>query len=495
MTPFKYFILVSISILICSCSTTSNVTKPLKNNNLFKHGVASFDPTESRVIIWSKIENSTKADQKVKWFLYKDEQGTMLVQQGELKAKYDDNFSFHVDLDGLERGKDYYYQFEHKKQRSVIGRTNTLGGFPAQVNIGIISCSNYEWGYFNGYKSLAEKDLDFVLHLGDYIYEYGPGTYGDTTLARKHVPAKEIITLQDYRTRYSQYRMDPDLQLAHQKHPFVTIWDDHEITNNAYIAGAQNHQEGEGSYEQRKAIAKKVYFEWLPVRHATGDQLYRSFSSDNLADFIMLDERLAGRTEPAGDVKDLSADQLMLGSNQLNWFNNELKNSDAEWKIIGNQVIFSPLDVGRVWGTPLNLDAWDGYPTERNEIINTIADNEIKNVIFATGDTHSSWIFDVPADIKQYVKTKERIAVELGTPSISSGNWNDGGASTSDVIFNEKVLENVNPHLQYVNGRDHGYILLTLKKSSAIAEFIYVSNLKSRKFTEKVGKKIVIDKL
>ena len=200
-----------------------------------------------------------------------------------------------------------------------------------QLNFAVVSCSNYEWGYFNAYGRIAEEEnLSAVIHLGDYIYEYGTTSYGDTTIGRINIPTHEIISLQDYRDRYSLYRLDPDLIAAHKSHPFIVIWDDHEIANNSYVDGAQNHQDDEGSYEARKASARKAYYEWLPIRDTPNH--YRDFKFGELADLFMLDERLAGRTKPAdslGDPSLLDENRTLLGQEQFGWLENNLKTSGA----------------------------------------------------------------------------------------------------------------------------------------------------------------------
>jgi len=266
------------------------------------------------------------------------------------------------------------------------------------------------------------------------------------------------------------------LRDAHQAHPFITIWDDHEIANNSYKDGAQNHQADEGSYVTRLAAAKKAYYEWLPVRES--QQLYRSFDFGPLAEIIMLDERLAGRTAPPDSLKDPKIDSAkMLGDEQLNWFKEKLVNANSQWKIIGNQVIFSYLNWGQE-SFSINLDSWDGYPLERESIKQMIIENGIENVVFVTGDTHSSWAFEVtdkPFTEYNPDTGEGAFAVEFGTTSINSGNSDE--RSPVEVV---KELENyitnspVNPHLKYSNLRDHGYLLLSLTKKSATASWYFV---------------------
>ncbi|MTI23232.1 alkaline phosphatase [Fulvivirga sp. RKSG066] len=442
----------------------------------FYHGVASGDPLSDAVIIWTRVTPKDSLDEvTVKWQISTDSAFASDTKEGDITTSSGEDYTVKVDVKGLQSGTKYFYRFNALDKVSPIGKTRTTPtGNVSELNFAVASCANYEFGKFNAYRAIAdEADLNAVLHLGDYIYEYGPGSYGDSTTGRFHYPAKEIITLEDYRLRYSQYRLDADLAAAHQNHPFIVIWDDHEIANNSYVDGAQNHQDDEGDYAKRKAAARKAYYEWMPVRES--DKLYRSFAYGDLADLIMLDERLAGRTAPPENVDDPNIlEGKMLGDAQLNWFNSELKNSDARWKVIGNQVIFSYLN----WGRPtfsINLDSWDGYPTERAAIKSNIIENDLKNVIFVTGDTHSSWAFEVTDELNPDYKP---FAVEFGTTSINSGNSNERFATDSVIVHEKKIMNSpLNPHLKYANLRDHGFLQLTLMEGEALATWKYV-NLK-----------------
>ena len=369
-----------------------------------------------------------------------------------------------------------------------MGRTKTAAADVNLLRFAVASCSNYEWGYFNAYRAMSDElELDAILHLGDYIYEYGIGRYGDTSIGRLNIPPHEIITLQDYRDRYALYRLDEDLQAAHQFHPFITIWDDHEITNNAYKEGAQNHQEEEGSYAERKAIAKQVYYEWMPIKES--EQHFRNISYGNLVDLIMLDERLEGRSQPADSLEDPRYDdpsQSMLGQRQLLWLENQLKNSVATWKLIGNQVIFSRVNNPSGWR---NLDAWDGYPVEQGKVADIILENNIENVVFLTGDTHASWAFEVHHNPLDDYVSAGGLALEFGTTSINSANSDERNPVDSVLLLERKLTDPaLNPHLKYNNMRDHGYLSLTISKNELKADFIYVKTVKKREAQNYVGK-------
>jgi alkaline phosphatase D len=391
----------------------------------------------------------------------------------------------------------YYYKFEALEASSLVGITKTAPKNSDNIRFAVVSCSNYEFGPFNAYGNIAkDKSIEAVIHLGDYIYEYGKGVYGDSSTGRFHLPENEIISLHDYRTRYSQYRLDPDLRAAHAQHPFITIWDDHEIANNSYNSGAQNHQQEEGSYEERKNAAVQTYHEWMPVRQV--NPLYRKFSYGNLVDLIMLDERLEGRTAPPDSVDAPGineASQRMLGEEQLDWLKGQLSNSKANWKVIGNQVIFSYLN----WGYKtfnINLDSWDGYPYERSELAELILRDSLKNIIFITGDTHSSWAFEVthnPFNNYNQATGEGAYAVEFGVTSVNSGNANER-YPTDSVEAHEKTIVNtaLNPHLKYANLRDHGYLVLSFTDSLALAKWHFVKHMDVRSSEEKEGQSVSV---
>ncbi len=484
----------------------------------FYHGIASGDPLPEAVVIWTRVTPGNKEEVTVKWEMALDEHFSHIEATGEVTTFTERDFTVKVDVTNLRPGTYYYYRFEAFGIKSPIGRTKTardvsrtgpamftrrtspISAYPSpneEVKLAVVSCNNYEAGYFNAFARIAEiPDLDAVVHLGDYIYEYGVGHYGDTTLHRFHLPEHELVTLQDYRTRFAQYRLDPDMQAAHQMHPFICVWDDHEIANNAYSDGAENHQPDESNFALRKADATKAYYEWLPVRE--GKTIYRQFSFGGIADLFMLDERLEGREAPAESKrpKKLRAERSMLGKRQLDWLKSGLKTSTARWKIIGNQVLFAELNVLPVFPKIfLNFDAWDGYPTERQAIKDFLSVNEIPNAVFITGDTHSSWCFDIPLDFKKYKKKRSGkiIAREFATPSITSANV-DELKSIKSVRRLENLLSSptVNPHLRYIDLRQHGYLLLTFTPYDAVAEWRFMEDIRCRNNGEYIGEKRVV---
>jgi alkaline phosphatase D len=458
----------------------------------FYHGVASGDPLADRVIIWTRVtpENSV-SEIKTKWEIADNEEFEPVLKKGTLTTSPEHDYTVKVDVGGLQPNRSYYYRFMALDKISPVGRTKTLPqGRVDSLKFAVVSCSNWQHGYFNAYERIAEKSVDVVLHLGDYIYEAGADRA--KIAGRTHLPEHEIVTLADYRIRYSQYHLDEGLKKMRQRHPIITIWDDHEVANNTYIDGAQNHQpETEGDYIARVAAAKKAYYEWIPIRD--GEKHYRAFNFGNLADLIMLDERLEGRTKPATGIDDPFyelEDRSMLGEEQLKWFESRLRNNSSAWKVIGNQVMFSDLYRSvRNQKSPRNMDSWDGYPAEKKRVAEVIKQHDVKNIIFLTGDTHSSWAFEVVADALKGKATAnyEPLAVEFGTTSVSSSNSNESNPDEEVKIMEQNYME-ANPHLKYVNRRDHGYLMLTLYKEDARADWYFVGTILNPDASEELAR-------
>ncbi len=505
-TTLKVLYYLSILAAVAACSgnpasePTANGLADLYNNDLkpFYHGVASGDPLQDAVVIWTKVTPEEATEYLVvTWEFSTDPDFLNVIQSGTFTTGPSRNYTVKVDVSNLTAGSEYYYRFSALDRTSVVGRTKTAPEDPRRLKFAVVSCSNYEFGYFNAYGHIGQRDdIDAVIHLGDYIYEYGVGRYGDSTTGRFNLPPYEIVSLDDYRTRYSLYRLDPDLQSVHNNHPMIAIWDDHEIANNSYETGAQNHQEDEGPYEERREAAVRAYYEWLPIRES--GELYRKFDFGALADLIMLDERLEGRSRPLDSLADpalMDASRSMLGEEQVQWLKEQLSTSQSQWKIIGNQVIFSYLNWGYEPNFTINLDSWDGYPVEQKEIADFIRD--IENVIFITGDTHSSWAFEVSTDpFGSYdQETGEgAVAVEFGTTSINSANSNERFDTDTVLVHEQRIVNSaINPHLKYANLRDHGYLLLSLTEERATASWYYVPTLSERRAEAEVGKELYVN--
>jgi alkaline phosphatase D len=491
----------------------------------FYHGVASGDPLEDGFIIWTRY--TPEQNQKlvpVKWEVAADPMMQNVVAKGTAFATESSDFTVKVDVRGLQSGKTYYYQFRKGNEFSLVGKAKTAPTAGVEsIKFAVVSCSNYEWGYFSGYGKIAERtDLDAVIHLGDYTYEYADNaSYSSPQIRDERVvfPAGETISLDDYRARYATYRLDPNLRRAHQQHPFIVVWDDHESANDAWKGGAENHQPDEGDWETRKAVAKQAYFEWQPIREENGE-IYRTLSYGPLLDLIMLDTRLAGRDQQPifpldnpelGLLQALDPTRSMLGAEQKAWLIEELDNSTAQWKVIGNQVIFSEFNIGfagPIQGTTyaglevLFLDIWDGYRAERSELIDLFAG--IDDIVIITGDFHSSFaweVVDFPADFPFSLPAYDpatgagAVAVEFATPSISAANFDEnlddmgsppGTSDFFEFIINKPIDAagnfnpagfNFNPHMAYADLDQHGYMVLTVTESSVQADYFYLADI------------------
>ncbi|WKC42558.1 alkaline phosphatase D family protein [Shewanella algae] len=330
----------------------------------FLHGVASGDPTQDAVIIWTRVTPQTAGDVRVSWQVSRDGAFSDLVTTGEMVTNAERDYTVKVDAIGLESGSRYFYRFMTGDKTSTVGMTKTLPeGAVDSVKLAVMSCANFPAGYFNVYELAAQRDdLDAILHLGDYIYEYGRGGYASehaAELGREVLPAGELLSLSDYRTRYGQYRGDASLQKLHAKLPFITVWDDHEVANDTWKDGAENHNQGEGDFDARKQAALQAYFEWLPIRpwrEGNHEEIYRSFSFGDLLDLHMLDTRVLARDkqldygnylDPAtgafndqqflADVTDTQ--RTLLGQTQLLWLQGKLLQSSAKWQLLGQQIL------------------------------------------------------------------------------------------------------------------------------------------------------------
>ena len=560
----------------------------------FEHGVASGDPLKTGIVIWTRATPTDPEARSlnIRWALARRPDMTDLIRTGEYKTDALRDFTVKIDVRGLEPGEVYYYQFFAGAASSSIGRTRTLPtGRVDELKIAAASCSNFPFGHFHAYQHMADRgDIDLIIHLGDYIYEYGgEGSWGQRegeALGRAHAPAHEVVTLEDYRARHAQYKTDRGLQSAHGVAPWLCSWDDHEITNNPWMDGAQNHnpENGEGPWADRKANAMRAYFEWMPVRDpkpgAAREALWRSFEFGDLATLVMLETRLTGRTkqltydedlpfvETAFDVSDPSNPRPLRTAAEierlapqdvitvptpfdvtgprprpiLSWldikaidqdnppdgvafipntekFVGELLNDDARmmigadqerfvgavaaasvergatWQVFGNQIIFarqtSPNLIeswsederaalverqqwlaGRIDRTryelPSNLDAWDGYPVQRDRLSDAFAKSGA-SVVMLTGDTHTFWANEL------YDTAGRRYGAEFGTAGISSPGWAGSFAGPKPDFMT--LMEQANKEVVWGNGEHTGYVLLTLTREEGRAEFIAIDRL------------------
>ena len=461
--------------------------------NMFAFGVASGDPSSNSVVLWTKLNWKYTSDVQVQWEIAEDTAMQQIVTKGVKFANMESAFTVKFKVEDLQPGKTYFYRFLAKDQYSPIGRTKTAPTNGAsKLKFAVVSCNNYQHGYFNAYRLIANRcDIDAVIHLGDYIYEYGVNRTGKKPQIRDHIPEHEILTLVDYRSRYAQYRLDEDLQEAHRLHPFIAVWDDHEFANNTYKDGAQNHQAAEGEWEERKKCARQVYFEWLPIADNDSLSIIRKLNYGDLAEVFMLDGRVEGRDkqlEHPNELAQAGIDRTMIGKLQADWLVRGLVESKAKWKVMGNQVMFSELDMHKLSKKyARNLDAWDGYPSERNKLLNDMYTANLKNILVLTGDIHTSFGLDLvrhPQDKTSYNRKtgKGVIGAEIVTPSVSSSNLDEriprGLAKLVGKLVKDKKT---NPHMKYNNLVDHGYVLLQLSAKDAVATWVYCKTVKENR--------------
>ena len=356
-----------ISLTACGDDADSN-TQP-NTQVQFLHGVASGDPLQTQVIIWTRVTpTDSSARLEVQWEVAKDVDFKHITATGKVLTTAAQDFTVKVDVTGLAAGQVYFYRFKSASKYSITGQTKTLATQVQSVQFAVCSCSNFPAGYFHVYKEMAKQDVDVVIHLGDYIYEYGMGGYAtEEAVAMGRTLADdnnaEIIRLDDYRKRYALYRLDQDLQAAHQRHPFIVIWDDHELANDTWEKGAENHQsDTEGDFLERKLAALAAYFEWMPIRPIDDQhiKIYRQFDFGTLVQLTMLDTRIIARnvqldyanymTATGLDIAKFQADLInparsLMGVEQRNWLLQKLQQSTATWNVLGQQILMSKMFV------------------------------------------------------------------------------------------------------------------------------------------------------
>ena len=504
----------------------------------FDHGVASGDPLSDRVILWTRLSGATSATE-VTWQIARDDAFSAIVAQGTATTDSGRDFTVKADAAGLMPDTAYVYRFRAQGITSVTGRTRTLPLQTDKVVLAVVSCSLYSNGYFNAYRAIADLDrVDAVVHLGDYIYEYGAGPtdYGmgnGRVLNRAPEPSHEIISLDDYRIRHAQYKRDDDLQAAHVRAPWICVFDDHEICNNPWTGGAENHnpEKGEGDWYVRKAAALKAYREWMPIRDPAPGQLseaiYRSFRFGSLAELIMLETRLLGRSKQLDYQKDLALThgvpdyaafrtalndpaRQLFGAEQRGWLAATLQSSvqsGMRWQVLGNQVIMAKVagpDLVKLFGKdtiasvlgalpegtrtqlqamvglfsqadplPLNLDSWDGYPAERERLYDMIKAAGARAIV-VSGDSHTAWANQL------HDNAGNPVAVELGVTAVTSPTkWFD--AWLPDLEF-AKTLADQNAEVVAADDSHNGFVRLTLTQDAAVGEWMSLDTITDRKF-------------
>lgn len=503
----------------------------------FAHGTASGDPLADRVMLWTRVSSSTPADVPVRWEVASDTAFASIVASGDATAAASRDYTLKVDATGLQAGRTYFYRFRAFGTNSPVGRTRTL---PAdgvtQVKLAVFSCANYPAGYFNVYAEAAKRnDLDATVHLGDYIYEYARDGYASekaATLQRLSEPGNEIVSLADYRRRHAQYKGDADLQALHASAPMIAVWDDHEITNDTYAGGAENHQPAtEGDFNARLAVALQAYHEWMPTRNAQANQIYRSFDFGKLLSLHMLDTRIIGRDKqldyatyfkPTGfDAAGFTAavgspTRQLMGTAQTAWLQQQMAASTATWQVLGQQVLMGRMNIPAPIlletitpgsgvsvsqyaaivakattapatltpteqailaqpAIPYNLDAWDGYQAARETVLG-MARALNKNLVVLAGDTHNAWANDL-LDMNG-----NQVGVEFATSSVTSPGFEEYLPKENPATLAASLAQLIGP-LQYCDTARRGYMVLTATPTECRADWTYVNTITSRTYT------------
>lgn len=446
----------------------------------FYHGVASGDPLSDKVIIWTRVTTSLPSV-IVNWRIATDTDFNNIVSSGTFNTNSFRDYTVKIDVGGLQPNTYYYYQFQALGKYSQTGRTKTLPvGNVANFRIGFMSCTNYSGGYFNPYDVLRDfNNVDLVVHLGDYIYEDGFHANGVDTAHRKVVPLYDAFDTTTYRLRYGCYRLDPSLRELHRQFPWVIIWDDHEFANDATKDTAARHNPlTQGTWAIRKKSAIRVFKEWIPCREdETRTNIINHIQNiGDLADIIFTENRIEADTfisaQQALDVllgptpllKD-NPKRTMRGIRQINWITDNLKTSTAKWKVLANQLVFSPFYFKQVFTTLVRYaSSWDAYPWDRKRILDTVAKYDIKNLVVLGGDIHDAAAFDIVHDSIPYIKTTG--AGSLGVEFVCD-NTSIGGILGGAYAF----LYAANPHLKYVKTASQGFCILDIKKEQACCEY------------------------
>ncbi|MEM1409696.1 MAG: alkaline phosphatase D family protein [Pseudomonadota bacterium] len=491
----------------------------------FSCGVASGDPAAGSVVLWTRLSGYT-GTVRVRAEVAEDTAFTRPVRVVEAETGPERDWTVKVVADGLEPGQRYAYRFLVGDDPSPVGLTRTLPEETDKVRLAVASCSHYGFGFFNAYDHIAQQtDVDAVLHLGDYIYEYGNDGYGGErarSIGRLHDPAREVLSLDDYRRRHRQYKKDAACQRMHAAHPMIAVWDDHETSNDSFKNGAENHQlRTEGPWETRKRAALQAYYEYMPVREPepgkSREQLFKSYSWGKFLTLPVIESRLTARSKqvPFSNIaktldtpdkvetfrRDVLGDpsRELLGAEQLGFIADTLKTSVDEsvtWRVIANQVLMARVIVPDLTpyfdedaiaktepdfpeirdfltvstlGLPVTLDTWDGYPAARDRFYGRAAAAGARDLIVLTGDSHQFWANDLTRD------DGTAMGVELGTSGITSPGTSaylGEGAFDFSLLLRQK-----NQDIRYTDPIHQGYMVVNFEEDEANAEFISVSTI------------------
>ena len=460
------------------------VAQPKFSSYPFTLGIASGDPIPDGVVLWTRLapdplNGGGVNDPRVvvRWQIAADENMRQIVKSGTEVAIAELAHSIHVDVRGLKPDRPYWYQFKAGGEVSAIGRTRTAPVRNQTLNhlrFGLVNCQDWQNGYYTAYKHLAEEELDVVLHVGDYIYEYGPLPGGP----RQH-NSPEIKTLTDYRNRYALYKGDANLQAAHAAFPWIVTWDDHEVENN-YADEISEDSDPTAEFLLRRAAAYQAYYEHMPLRrfsfpNGADMRLYRRLTYGDLVQFNVLDTRQYRTDQPCGDgLKPLCEAALdpnatLTGAAQERWLFEGLQRSSAQWNVLAQQVMFSQFDFdARPEVQAFNVDQWDGYVAARNRILAFLEQQQPSNPIVLAGDIHSSWVHDIKRDFNNpNSKT-------LGTEFVATSITSDFPAAFIQPVT--LALSN-NPHTKFFNGALRGYIRCDLTRDRWQSDYRVVSTI------------------
>ena len=527
--------LTASSAAACTPTTSPPFTANTKAaSGVFAHGIASGDPSADAVILWTRItpDNPIAGPVEVTWEMDKDANFKSLAASGTVTTQAARDWTVKVDATGLEGDEPYYFRFRLGDKVSPVGRTKTLPREAVtSARFAVVSCANWEHGFYNAYDHIARQDhFDAFIHLGDYYYEYGAGTYdtgSDVETGRRHLPDHEIISLEDYRLRHAQYRSDAALQGVTAKMPMIAIWDDHETSNDSWKSGAENHNDSEGDWDARKQAALRAYYEWMPIREPrkgrVRSDIFRSYDWGDLLTLVTVETRLTARAEPliienyfpeikaAGHADNFKSEILgdpsreMLGEIQSDFIVQTLKTSkgnNVAWRVMANQVIMGRLlttdmtpyvdeaalkVIEKDWAgvrdsmalskynLPVYPDSWDGYPVARENFYQRLIKEEIKDIVVLTGDAHEFWINDLTSE------TGEKVGVECVTTSVSSKTLTAYlGDATADYAL---LLTQSNPDARYYNALHNGYIDFELTRNKGTVRMMAVSTVTSLDYT------------
>jgi alkaline phosphatase D len=470
----------------------------------FTLGVASGDPWPDNVVLWTRLApdpldggGMPMSNVEVGWEIARDDRFKNIVHAGATIARPELGHAVHVEVPGLEPGRDYWYRFHAGKETSQTGRTKTApapGSAVGQVRFGVCGCSHYETGYFTAYRRIAEEHFDFVIHTGDYIYEGREAAPDRAGVVRRH-RGDEIYTLTDYRNRYAQYKTDHDLIAAHASAPFVVTTDDHEVDND-YAGSSDEHDTPAEIFLLRRAAAYQAYYEAMPLRASTlpsgpDMRLYRRLQFGRLIDLDMLDTRqyrsrqACGRNLESQCSEAAAPSRTILGSAQERWLFEQLSRSRATWTVLGQQVpTFTRDAVATNPQGRYSMDKWDGYTAARARLYGRLREMKEANPIVVSGDVHVHYGADLKLDFQD--PRSPTIATEFTNTSITSG----GDGSEVSAVWDK--IRGDNPHIKYHSAR-RGYIACTAAPQTLRADFKVLEKVTVRDAPIRTGGSLVVE--